>query len=170
MLPKVTHRLHNQFTWNERLFVGEIDYWYRWYLSERGVSHSAINSLLFLSTAREKYIKLYERFFNQLMMDSQVIRVLSKGYLPTSLLPPLKLNIILKEVKEALQVTNRDYDLVIKSLNLYYDMKLVTFGIDDQRNLIIQFPLFVQPYIQQHLTLYQMKTVPVPIVDENKQA
>ena len=51
-------------------------------------------------------------------------------------------------------------------------MKLVTFGIDDQRNLIIQFPVFVQPYTQQHLTLYQMETVPVPvpIVDENKQA
>ena len=49
-------------------------------------------------------------------------------------------------------------------------MKLVTFGIDDQRNLRIQFLVFVQPYTQQHLTLYQMETVPVSIVDENKQA
>ena len=49
-------------------------------------------------------------------------------------------------------------------------MKLVTFGIDDQRNLIIKFPIFVQPYTQQHLILYQMETVWVPIVDENKQA
>ena len=48
-------------------------------------------------------------------------------------------------------------------------MKLVTFGIDDQRNLIIQFPVFVQPYTQKHLTLYQVETVPVPTVDENKQ-
>ena len=47
---------------------------------------------------------------------------------------PSILNIILQEVKEALQVTNRDYDLVIKRLYLIYDMKLVTFGIDDQRN------------------------------------
>ena len=49
-------------------------------------------------------------------------------------------------------------------------MKLVTFGIDDQRNLIIQVPVFVQQYTQQHLILYQIETVPVPIVDENKQA
>ena len=70
---------------------------------------------------------------------------------------------------EALQVTNRDYDLGLKRLYLYYDIKLVTFGIDDQRNLIIQFPVFVQPYTQQHLTLYQMEAVPVLIVDENKQ-
>ena len=46
----------------------------------------------------------------------------------------------------------------------------MTFGIDDQRNLMIQFPVFVQPYTQQHLTLYQMETVLVPIVDKNKQA
>ena len=26
--------------------------------------------------------------------------------------------------------TNLDYDIVIKRLHLYYDMKLVTFGID----------------------------------------
>ena len=51
---------------------------------------------------------------------------------------------------------------------MYYDMKLVTFGIDDQRNLIIQFLVFVQPYTKQYLTLYQLETVPVPIVDENK--
>ena len=48
-------------------------------------------------------------------------------------------------------------------------MKLVTFGIDDQRKLIIQFPVFVQPYTQQHLNLYQMEMVPVPIMDENEQ-
>ena len=47
-------------------------------------------------------------------MYSQVIRVLSKGYLPISLLPPSKLNVLLQEIKEALQITNRDCDLVIK--------------------------------------------------------
>ena len=68
-----------------------------------------------------------------------------------------------------MQINNRDYDLVIKRLYLYYDVKLVTFGIDDQRNLIIQFPVFVHLHTQQHLMLYQMETVPVPMIDENKQ-
>ena len=49
-------------------------------------------------------------------------------------------------------------------------MKLVTFGRDRQRNLIIQFPIFVQPYTQQPLILYQLETVPVPIVDKNNKA
>ena len=88
---------------------------------------------------------MYERFINQLKEYSQVIRILTKGYLLISLLPPSKLNIILEKVREELQVNNRDCDLVIKRLYLYYDMKLVTFGIDDQRNLIIQFLVFVQP-------------------------
>ena len=49
-------------------------------------------------------------------------------------------------------------------------MKLVTFGIDDKRNLIVQFPVFVHPQSQQHLTLYQLETVPIPIIDRNKNA
>ena len=90
--------------------------------------------------------------------------------MPITLLSPSKLNIILQKVKEAVQIKNRDYDLVIKRLYLYYDMELVSFGIDDQRNLKIQFPVFVHPHNQQHLTLYQLETVPVPIIDENEKA
>ena len=52
----------------------------------------------------------------------------------------------------------------------YYDMKLMTFGIDQDRNLIIQFPVFIQPYTQKQLTLYQIETVPIPIVDKNEKA
>ena len=48
-------------------------------------------------------------------------------------------------------------------------MKLVTFGIDKERNLIIQFPVFIQPYTQQPLILYQIETLLVPIIDQNKQ-
>ena len=169
-LIDTVHMLHNQTTWNEKLFVGEMQDWYHWYLSEKETNHYAINSMLFLTTTREKYVKMYERFINQLKMYGKAIGILSKGYLPISLLPPSKLNTILQELKAALQTTNRDYDLVIKRVYLYYDMKLVTFGIDDQRNLIAQFPVFVHPYTQQHLILYQMEIVWVPIVDETKQA
>ena len=67
----------------------------------------------------------------------------------------------------ALAKTNKDYDLVLSRLYLYYDMKLVTFGIDQDKNLIIQFPLFVQPYMQRKLTLYQIETVPMSILVAN---
>ena len=65
---------------------------------------------------------------------------------------------------------NKDYDLVLTRLYLYYDMKLLTSGIDNQRNLIVQFPVFVQPYTQRRLVMYQIETVPIPILDRNNQA
>ena len=49
-------------------------------------------------------------------------------------------------------------------------MKLVTFCIDRDRNLIIQFPMFIQPYTQQPPVLYQLEAAPVPIFDQNTQA
>ena len=49
-------------------------------------------------------------------------------------------------------------------------MKVVTFGIDENGNLIVQFGVFVQPYTQQQLIMYQIETVPALIVDQNKQA
>ena len=95
---------------------------------------------------------------------------MSKGYLPISLLPPSKLAKILHEVKQVLLKTNKNYGLVIKGMYKYYDMKLVTFGIDQNQNLIIQFLVFVQPYTQKPLTLYQVETIPVLKLDMNKRA
>ena len=112
---------------------------------------------------------MYERFIEELKLYSRAIRVLSKGYLPISLLPPSKLEKILNEVRVAIAKSNKDYDLVLTRLYLYYDMKLVTFGIDNRRNFIVQFPVFVQPYSQKRLIMHQIKTVPVPILDKNEQ-
>ena len=68
-------------------------------------------------------------------MYANVITIPSKGYLTISLLPPMKLQEILNEVIKAIQISNPDYDIVIKRLHLYYDMKLATFGINEERNL-----------------------------------
>ena len=106
----------------------------------------------------------------ELKLYSKAIRVLSKGYLPISLLPPSKLEKIWSEVRIAIAKSNKDYDLVLTRLYIYYDMKLVTFGIDSKRNLIVQFPVFIQPYTKKRLIMYQIETVLVPILDKNEQA
>ena len=49
-------------------------------------------------------------------------------------------------------------------------MQLITFSIDKDMNLVIQFPMFIQPYTQKPLVLYQLETVPVPILDRNNEA
>ena len=72
------------------------------YSQDEGMCNYAINSILFLTTIREKYVKMYERFIEELKLYSRAIRVLSKDYLPISLLPPSKLEKILNEVRIAI--------------------------------------------------------------------
>ena len=169
-LIDTVHRMKNFTTWNEKTFAGKIHDWMELYSRDEGICNYAINSIRFLTTVQEKYVRMYERFIEELKLYSRAIRVLLKGYLPISLLPPSKLEKILSEVRIAITKSNKDYDLVLNRLYLYYDMKLVTFGIDNQRNLIVQFPVFIQPYTQKRLIMYQIKTVLVPILEKNEQA
>ena len=158
------HHMQNLTSWKEKMFVGKMTEWLKKELAKSKNEYSySVDTILFLTTVREKYVKMYERFIAELKSYSKAIRVLSKGYLPISLIPPSKLQLIVLQVKAALAKTNKDYDLVLSRLYLYYDMRLVTFGIDQDKNLIIQFPVFVQPYMQTKLTLYQIETVPMPI-------
>ena len=167
---QMVHKMNTRLVWFERLYAGHVNKWFEMYSYSHGANYYAIHSLLYLRTIQEKYIKMYKRFVNQLKEYSWVIRILSKGYLPISLLLPSKLAKILHEEKQVLLKTNKNYGLVITGIYKYYDMKLVTFGIDQNRNLIIQFPVFVQPYTQKPLTLYQGEKIPVPILDMNKRA
>ena len=126
--------------------------------------------MLYLRTIQDKYAALYRELITQLQIYASSIRILAEGYLPISLVTLSKLMGILNEVKTAIQKTNPDYDLVIDKLHIYCDMQLFTFGIDKDKNLIIQFPVFMQLYTQQPLILYQLETVSVLITDQNTQA
>ena len=119
---------------------------------------------------QDKYIALHKELITQLHIYATPIRILAKGYLPVLLITPSKLREILNNIKTAIRKTNQDYNFVIDRLHLYYDMKLVTFGIDKERNLITQFPVFIQPCTQQPLILYQIEMLLVPIIDQNAQA
>ena len=134
------------------------------YTDTLGMQQYAINSLLFYRIIQDKYVSLYRELITQLHTYVSAIRVLAKGYLPNTLLTPKKLQGILSEVKRSLHITNPDYALVLDRLHLYYDMQLVTFGINRGMNLVNQFPVFIQSYTQKPLILYQLETVPVPIL------
>ena len=113
-------------------FAGKLTQLNQYYLNEEGAHTFAINSILFLTTVREKYVKMYERFIEELKTYSKATGILSEGHLTMYLLPPSRLESILKEVRKAITKSNKDYDLVLTRLYLYYDMKLVTFGIDKE--------------------------------------
>ena len=171
-LINTVHDIHNTTSSHERLFAGEPSpsIFLTLYAHSLGLQHYSKNSLLYLRIIQDKYIALYRELITQLHTYALAIRILAKGYLPNTLLTPVKLQEILRDVRKTLQVTNPDYDLVIDRIHLYYDMPLVNFGIDKDRNLIIQFPIFVQLYTQKPLVLYQLETVPIPILDQNVKA
>ena len=64
---------------------------------------------LFLTTIKEKYVRMYEKFIAELRSYWKAIRILSKGYLPITLITP-KLEAILKQVQIAIAKTNQDYE------------------------------------------------------------
>ena len=66
---------------------------------------------------KDKYIKIYNEFNSQLQIYAKAVKILAKGYLPISLVTPLKLQEILDSIKEALIKTNAEYDIVIKRLH-----------------------------------------------------
>ena len=129
-LIDTVHRMHNLTSLKEKLFVGKVNEWLKQQLTHYNDEHSySITTLLFLRTLNEKYVRMYERFVNELKSYSKATHVLSKSYIPISLMPPSKLETILQQVKAALAKTNKNYDLVLSRLYLYYDMKLVIFLI-----------------------------------------
>ena len=148
-LIQIVHKMSTKSVWFERLYAGHVNKWFEMYLSSQGTNYYTIHSLLYLRTIQKIILKCTKYLKFQLKENLRAIRILSKGYLPISFLLPSKLAKILHEVKQVLSKTNKNYGLVIKGMYKYYDMKLVTFGIDQDRNFIIQFPVFVQPYTQK---------------------
>ena len=171
-LIKMVHNIHNTTTSHERLFTLQHSpsVFKTLYAHSLSLHHYSINSLLYSRTIQDKYISLYNKLISQLHIYMSAIRILAKGYLPNTLITPEKLQEILHKVRTTLWVMSPDYDLVIDRLHLYYDMQLVTFGIDKDKNLVIQFPICVQPYTQIPLIFYQLETVPVPILDQHDKA
>ena len=171
-LIKTVHKIHNATSLHEKLFAGEHNHsiFRILYTHSLGLQHYSTNSLLYLRIIQDKHISLYRELITQLHTYVSAIRILAKGYLTNTLIKPDKLQEILTVVKNSLHITNPDYTLVLERLHLYYDMQLITLGNDKDMNLVIQFPVFIHPYTQKPLVLYQLETVPDPILDRNNEA
>ena len=114
-----------------------------------------------------KYVDVYKVLIRKSYICINPIHILSTGYLLISLKPQSQLNNMITQVGKVVTKTNPKYNLLIKRLHLYYDMKLVTLATDYNLHIIIQFPVFVPPHSQLPLTLYEIEFVPVPIKDQN---
>ena len=152
-LVKTVHALHSRPTLYEGLFAGQTSAAYEAYLQMHGtcgIQHYVVNAMLYLQMIQDKYIEIYNEFISQLQIYAKAVRILAKSYLPISLVTPLKLQEIFGSVKEALIKTNPEYDIVIKRLHLYHNMKLVTFGIDRKEILLYNSQFLCSPIHSNH--------------------
>ena len=83
--------MHNSTTEIDKLFAGELNPAYTWHINAPNTQEYAIDSLLYLRIVKDKYIQMYKEFITQLHIHAKAIRILAKGYLPTSLIIPIKL-------------------------------------------------------------------------------
>ena len=122
---------------------------------------------IYLTSVQESQLRLYDELERVLREFLSAVRILSKGYLPASLFPPTVLCRITSNALQMVQRKNPDYVLMIKHATEYYDMKMVTFGVNDGEELVVALPVFVQNHTRESMTLYELETVKVPITDTN---
>ena len=98
---------------------------------------------LYVHSVLERQIRLYEwllRYLKDLLNAKGILRT---GHLPPFLFPPTILENIITNALSWLRSLTL-ICLAIKHLTEYYDMKLATFGVDTDGNMIVAFPVFVQ--------------------------
>ena len=86
-LVKMVHQMQNATTWKEKIFVSKMNEWLKHKLADiHNEFDYSIDAILFLTTVKEKYLRMYEKFINELKSYSKAIRILSKGYVPVTLI------------------------------------------------------------------------------------
>ena len=126
-------------------------------------SHSSI----YLSTLTEKYLAMLRDLLTSLDKLVMAIKTLSEGKIPIELFPPKLLKQFTDDVEKELAKSHPQYTLAFPHISYYYDMELVTFGVDLNRSLVITFPIFIKPVQSEPMVLYEIETVDVPVEDMN---
>lgn len=136
-----------------------------------GPSKFSLALSLFLEQSQEEHNSMLQELLGNFGKLMKGIEKLSQGYLPSELFPPSTLHRLTAQVLKAVKKSHKEYSLAIEQLGNYYDMKLVTLAVEPEtHSLLITFPIFIQPYRNQPLALYEIETVKVPIPDENEAA
>ena len=109
----------------------------------------------------ERGLSQYEHIIHELEVLLDALDNLSNGLLLHSVIRPGLLQNFLMQVELDLKVHYPEYELVLDKVEHYYNLPLINFKYDNDF-LAIQIPLFVKHYTQQALSLYNLRTEPVP--------
>ena len=164
--------LTNRTQYLERIITGKDPTTARNFLKNnlRGTEIFSHQVQMYMQAMRERYLRVPENLINELRLLLRSIAILSRGYLPPQLFSPTDIVRISQAALSMIKNKHLDYVLAIPQASSYYDMRLVTFGIDEDDRLVVCFPIFVKDFSRKSMTLYQIETVPVPILDTNEEA
>ena len=163
--------MYHNVTSVEKLIVNLTDNMSEWpkhYLNHAlGGATYATHIAVYFTSYTEKILEFYRSLLYKVDQLIDAIKILSEGKLPIHLVPPDMLQSFVQEVADHLEANHPQYTLAMPHLSYYYDMKLVTFGVDKDKSLIVTFPILIKPISNKPLSIYEIETVYVPVDDEN---
>ena len=160
--------LHDKQTYFERA-VKQKDFNFR--KSDMDAVNYNFEVMMYLKNVREEHVVSYREAVKAARDLLNGIAIVTQGRLPRALISDNQLREILGKVDAMVKRNYPDYVLAAKHISHYRDMKMVTFSVDQQaHSLILTFPAFIKNYKLPPLSLYEVETVPVPIIDKNLKA
>ena len=160
--------LHERQTYFERA-VKQKDFNFR--KSDMDAVNYNFDVMMYMKNAREEHVVTYREAVKAARDFLDAIAIVTQGRLPRALISDNQLREILGKVDAMVKRNYPDYVLAATHISHYRDMKMVTFAVDQQtHSLIVTFPAFIKNYKQPPLSLNEVETVPVPIVDKNIKA
>ena len=160
--------LHDRQTYYERA-VRQRDFNLR--RSDMDVVNYNFDTMMYLDNAREEHVVTYREAVKAARDFLDGIAIVAQHRLPRPLIFDNQLREILGKVDAMVKRNYPDYVLAATHISHYRDMKMVTFIVDQQtHSLIVTFLAFIKNYKQPPLSLYEVETVPVPILDKNVKA
>ena len=156
--------LHDRQTYYERA-VRQRDFNFR--RSDMNAVNCNFDTMMYLDNAREEHVVTYREAVRAAKDFLDGIAIVTQGRLPWAWISDNQLREILGKVGAMVKRNYPDYVLAATHISHYRDMKMVTFAVDQQTH---SFPAFIKNYKQPPLSLYEVETVPVPILDKNVKA
>ena len=160
--------LHDRQTYFERA-VKQKDFNFR--KSDMDAVNYNFDVMMYMKNAREEHVVTYTEAVKAARDFLDGIAIVTQGRLPRALISDNQLREILGKVDAMVKRNYPVYVLAATHISHYRDMKMVTFAVDQQtHSLIVTFPVFIKNYKQPPLSLHEVETVPVPIIDKNVKA
>lgn len=125
----------------------------------------------YLKALEETHVFQVEKLIAGMDHLLKAITTLSHGRLPPEIITHSRLYEIVREVEVMLKTHEQAYEPALTRINQYYDMKLATFMVSpEEKLLIITFPVLIKPITLTPMSLYEIETVYVPVLDQNLKA